>query len=61
MIHRHLAYPDDAAVTALGDAAIDDLLDRGDLHDWQPLAKAIPCATMRANPTSPFGALDRAS
>lgn len=49
MIHRHLAYPEDAAVTALGDAALDDLLDRGDLRDWQPLAKAIAA--------DPFGAL----
>lgn len=49
MIHRHLVYPEDAAVTALGDAALDDLLDRGDLRDWQPLAKAIAA--------DPFGAL----
>ncbi|MEO8084508.1 MAG: helix-turn-helix transcriptional regulator [Ardenticatenales bacterium] len=41
MIHRHLDYPPDAPLTARGDAALDDLLDRGDLHDWQPLLRAI--------------------
>lgn len=41
MTHRHLDYPEDTPVTALGDAALDDLLDRGDLRDWRPLAKAI--------------------
>jgi len=41
VIHRHLEYPADTPVTALGGAALDDLLDRGDLRDWQPLAKAI--------------------
>ena len=41
MIHRHLDYPRDTPVTALGDAALDDLLDRGDFDDWRPLARAI--------------------
>lgn len=41
MIHRHLDYSEDAPVTAVGDAAIDDVLDRGDLRDWQPLLRAI--------------------
>jgi hypothetical protein len=41
VIHRHLDYPADTPVAALGDAAIDDLLDRGDLRDWCPLAQAI--------------------
>lgn len=41
MIHRHLAYPEGTPPEALGDAAIDDLLDRGDLADWRPLLKAI--------------------
>jgi hypothetical protein len=41
VIFRHLDYTADTPVTALGDAALDDLLDRGDLHDWRPLARAI--------------------
>lgn len=41
MRHRHLDYPPDAPVETLGRAAIDDLLDRGDLRDWAPLARAI--------------------
>lgn len=41
MRHRHLDYPEGTAVAALGPAAIDDLLDRGDLGDWAPLAAAI--------------------
>jgi DNA-binding Xre family transcriptional regulator len=41
MRHRHLDYPEDTPVTELGDAALDDLLDRGDLGDWQPLVAAI--------------------
>lgn len=41
MIHRHLDYREETPVTALGDAALDDLLDRGDLRDWRPLVKAI--------------------
>lgn len=41
MIHRHLDIPEGTAVEDLGLAALDDLLDRGDLSDWAPLAKAI--------------------
>jgi hypothetical protein len=41
MIHRHLDYPEDTAPELLGPAAIDDLLDRGDLADWAPLARAV--------------------
>ena len=49
MIHRHLDYAPDTPVSELGDAALDDLLDRGDLRDWQLLAKAIAA--------DPFGGL----
>jgi hypothetical protein len=38
---RHLDYPPDADVRELGLAALDDLLDRGDLDDWAPLARAV--------------------
>jgi Helix-turn-helix domain len=41
MIHRHLDYPHGTPPDQLGAAAIDDLLDRGDLHDWAPLARAV--------------------
>ncbi len=41
MIHRHLDYPADTPVDALGDAALDDMLDQGDLEIWQPLFLAI--------------------
>lgn len=41
MIHRHLDYDPHTPVTALGLAALDDLLDRGDLGDWTPLARAV--------------------
>jgi hypothetical protein len=41
MIHRHLDYPKDTPPNRLGAAAIDDLLDRGDLDDWAPLARAV--------------------
>lgn len=41
MIHRHLEYPKDTAPEELGPAAVDDLLDRGDLEDWAPLARAV--------------------
>jgi len=49
VIHRHLDYPEGTPVSELGAAALDDLLDRGDLLDWQPIAKAIAA--------DPFGAL----
>lgn len=41
MIHRHLDYTAGTPVTELGPAALDDLLERGDLHAWGPLARAI--------------------
>jgi hypothetical protein len=41
MIHRHLDYSADTPVTAIGDDALDDLLSRGDLLDWQPLLRLI--------------------
>lgn len=41
MSFRHLDYPSDTPVEALGAAAIDDLLDRGDLEDWAPLARHV--------------------
>ena len=34
---RHLDYPVNAEVTRLGPAAIDALLERGDLDSWVPL------------------------
>jgi Helix-turn-helix len=39
--HRHLEYPDATTPEHLPSAAIVDLLERGDLDDWQPLAAAI--------------------
>ena len=41
MKHRHLDYGDDVSVNQRGLAALDDLLDRGDLADWAPLAAEI--------------------
>ena len=41
MIHRHLDYSPSTPPAELGPAAIDDLLDRGDLADWAPLARAV--------------------
>lgn len=41
MIHRHLDYPAGTPLADLGPAALDDLLERGDLADWAPLAAAI--------------------
>lgn len=41
MRHRHLDYEPGTPVDRLGRAALDDLLDRGDLADWTPLAAAI--------------------
>jgi DNA-binding XRE family transcriptional regulator len=41
VIHRHLEVPQDTRVEDLGLAALDDLLDRGDLADWAPLARAV--------------------
>ncbi len=48
MEHRHLDLAPDTPVTELGPAALDDLLDRGDLEAWAPLAAAI-----RADPSGP--------
>ena len=41
MWFRHLDYAPDTAVTDLGPAAIDALLERGDLEAWTPLLRAI--------------------
>lgn len=41
MIHRHLDHPKDTPPARLGAAAIDDVLDRGDLEDWTPLARVV--------------------
>jgi len=41
MIHRHLDYPADSEPDELPMAAIADLLERGDLDDWRPLAATI--------------------
>ncbi|HUF76669.1 MAG TPA: helix-turn-helix transcriptional regulator [Longimicrobiales bacterium] len=41
MRFRHLDYGADTPVVDLGPAAIDALLERGDLHDWAPVLRAI--------------------
>lgn len=41
MIHRHLDHPAGTPVDELGAAALDDLLDRGDLAGWAPLARVV--------------------
>jgi Helix-turn-helix domain len=41
VIHRHLDYSHGTPPAQLGPAAIDDLLDRGDLADWGPLVRAV--------------------
>ena len=41
MRHRHLTYAPGQAVEDLPAAAILDILDRGDLADWQPIAARI--------------------
>ncbi len=41
MIHRHSEVPADVPAEELPLVAIADILDRGDLEDWQPLARAI--------------------
>ena len=38
---RHLDYPVDAKVTRLGPAAIDALLEAGDLDSWVPLLRVV--------------------
>ncbi len=49
MIHRHLKISNETPVEDLPSAALVDLLDRGDLADWAPLARAIA-----ANPDGPL-------
>ena len=41
MRHRHLDIDPATPVGKLGPAAIDDILDRGDLDDWKPLLDEI--------------------
>lgn len=41
MRHRHLEVDPATPVAELGSAALDDLLDRGDLDDWTPLLREI--------------------
>ena len=41
MIHRHLEVPDGTPPEAQPLARIVDLLQRGDLDDWRPIARAI--------------------
>ncbi len=48
MRFRHLDYPDDTPVTELGPAAVHALLERGDLADWGPLARAVRADPQRA-------------
>ncbi len=41
MIHRHLSIHHGVPTEELPSAAIIDILERGDLHDWRPIAAAI--------------------
>lgn len=41
MHFRHLDYPPDTEVKELGPAALDALLERGDLESWAPLLRAV--------------------
>lgn len=41
MWFRHLDYAPDTAVTDLGPAALDALLERGDLEAWMPLLRVV--------------------
>jgi DNA-binding XRE family transcriptional regulator len=41
MRFRHLDYAEGTPVEDLGPAAIDALLERGDLQDWTPLLRAV--------------------
>ena len=41
MIHRHLDYPAATPPDELPLAAVADILDRGDLDDWRPLAATV--------------------
>lgn len=48
MHFRHLDYAPDTPISELGPAALDDLLERGDLEAWIPLLREIardPCGT----------------
>lgn len=44
MRFRHLDYGADTPIERLGPAAVDALLERGDLHEWAPLLRAIASA-----------------
>lgn len=41
LAHRHLDYDESVPVVERGLAALDDVLERGDLDDWRPIAAAI--------------------
>ncbi len=41
MLRRNLDYDQNVPITELGAAALDDLLERGDLESWVPLAQAV--------------------
>ena len=41
MIHRHLAYAEGTRPDRLPSAALVDILERGDLDDWLPIAAAV--------------------
>jgi DNA-binding Xre family transcriptional regulator len=41
VIHRHLTHAAETSPERLPSAALVDILERGDLDDWQPLAAAI--------------------
>ena len=49
MKHRHLSYPARTPAARLPSAALVDILDRGDLDAWRPIAVAI-----RRQPLGPF-------
>jgi len=49
VIHRHIEVNAGAAIEDWPVAALVDLLERGDLGDWQPLAEAVA-----ADPAGPF-------
>ncbi len=41
MIHRHLSVRHGVPAEGMPSAAVIDILERGDLHDWRPIAAAI--------------------
>ncbi len=41
MTHRHLEYPSDTPAEELPAAAVVDILERGDLDAWRPIAVAV--------------------